>query len=269
MDNDVVAAYLARIGASAAEPTEAALHELCERHARTVPFENLSVDLGEPVTLTEDALVDKIVRRRRGGFCYELNGLFAELLVALGYRVTRMAARVFQDGLVVGPPFDHLTLRVDLDEPWLVDVGFGRHAIYPLRLNEPGDQLDPAGRFQLRPHGSAGDLDLLRDGTRAYRIEDRPRSLADFRATCWYQQTSPDSMFTRILICSLPVDSGRVTLYGQLLIRTNGDDRTEEHLTESDTLTAYREIFGIELDRLPRLPVNGTRPGAPAPTART
>lgn len=272
MDNDVVAAYLARIGAAPVpEPTEAALRELCERHVRSVPFENLGIHLGEPLSLDEDALVDKIVWRRRGGFRFELNGVFALLLTALGYRVTLLGARVFpfQDGSAVRPPLDHLALRVDLAQPWLVDVGFGRHARHPLRLTERGDQIDPAGRFELRPHGSSGDVDVLRDGVPAYRIEDRPRTLADFRAAWRYQQTSRDSVFTRILICSLPVPGGRVTLYGQLLIRTVGDERTEEHLSESDTLTAYKEIFGIELDRLPRMPLTGTRPGEPVRTVRT
>lgn len=226
MDNDVVAAYLARIGAAPVpEPTESALRELCERHVRSVPFENLGIHLGEPRSLDEDALVDKIVRRGRGGLCFELNGLFALLLTALGYRVTLLGARVFpfQDGSTVRPSPDHVALRVDLARPWLVDVGFGPHASHPLRLTERGDQTDPAGRFELRPHGSSGDVDLLRDGIPAYRIEDRPRTLADFRAACRYQQTSRESVFTRLLICSLPLPRGHVTLYGQLLIRTVGD----------------------------------------------
>src|SRR3569833_2383178 len=95
-----VDAYLERIGA-ARSPGLAALHRL---HQTAVPFENLSIHLGEPVPLTPEDLYDKIVSRRRGGFCYELNGLFALLLENLGHEVTRLAARV-----AGGPPFDHLT----------------------------------------------------------------------------------------------------------------------------------------------------------------
>jgi N-hydroxyarylamine O-acetyltransferase len=148
-----------------------------------VPFENLSIHLGEPILLEPEALVDKLVQRRRGGFCYELNGAFATLLAALGFRVTLLATRVFgPSGL--GPPFDHLALRVDLDSSgsWLVDVGFGRHSHYPLRLDTRTDQADPGGTFQVTDTAE-GDLDVIRDGQPQYRVEARPRTLGDFEPT--------------------------------------------------------------------------------------
>ena len=106
----------------------------------TVPFENLSIHLGEPISLDEDDLIGKIVSRRRGGFCYELNGAFALLLQALGAHVERVAARVYANGQP-GPPFDHLALIVrpaDGSGPWLADVGFGSHSVFPLLLRPPG-----------------------------------------------------------------------------------------------------------------------------------
>src|SRR5439155_12459989 len=115
---------------------------------RAVPFENLSIHLGEPIVLDEAELLDKLVRRRRGGFCYELNGAFAALLAALGFEVTLLAARVYGGG-VLSPPFDHLALPVDAPGPWLVDVGFGRHSHYPLRLDTAAEQVDPDGVFQV------------------------------------------------------------------------------------------------------------------------
>ncbi|HEX5405901.1 MAG TPA: arylamine N-acetyltransferase [Pseudonocardiaceae bacterium] len=256
MDKTTAAAYLARIGAqpdAVLTPDAATLRDLCVQHIRTVPFENLDIHLGARITLTEEALVAKIVNRRRGGFCYELNGLFAALLTTLGYQVTVLSARVFDDDDAVGPPLDHMALRVDLARPWLVDVGFGRHAVHPLRLDEPGDQHDPGGVFALRPTGEFGDVDVLRDGAPVYRLEDRPRSLADFEAMCWYQQTSPDSTFTKQVICSVLRPEGRVTLSGLRLIRTTPDGRVEKHLTEAAALAAYRDIFGLTLDRLPVL----------------
>jgi N-hydroxyarylamine O-acetyltransferase len=250
MDENTAAAYLARIGARPGAPDLSALRELCALHVATVPFENLDIHLGNRIVLTEDALVAKIVHRRRGGFCYELNGLFAELLTTLGYRVTRLAASVFEDG-VLGPPLDHLALRVDLAQPWLVDVGFGRHAVYPLRLASLDDQPDPEGVFRIRPVGDFGDVDVLHDGEPVYRLENRPRPLADFGPMCWYQQTSPDSGFTKRSTCSIRQPDGRVTLSGRRLIRTTADGRVEQELTESATMAAYRDIFGFELDRLP------------------
>lgn len=121
MDTD---AYLERIGASRpATPDLAALHQLHERHLRVVPFENLSIHLGQPIELDEASLFDKIVRRHRGGFCYELNGAFATLLTELGYTVRLLSARAARKDGTVTFPFDHLVLRVELDEPWLATSG--------------------------------------------------------------------------------------------------------------------------------------------------
>lgn len=247
------AAYLARIGAERpGRPDEDALRLLHRRHLLSVPFENLSVHLGEEIVLEAPALVGKIVDRRRGGFCYELNGAFAALLGGLGYEVTLLAARVFTPA-GLGPLFDHLALRVETSRPWLVDVGFGRHSVYPLRLDSRDEQPDPGGVFRIE-ETPQGDLDVLRDGTPQYRIEQRPRTLADFELGCWWHRTSPGSHFTRSLVCSLLTGDGRVTLSDRILTVTGPDGRREEHLAEdADVLAAYREHFGIELGRVPRL----------------
>jgi N-hydroxyarylamine O-acetyltransferase len=253
MDQPVVEAYLARIGAERPASCDGeALADLQERHLRAVPFENLSIHLGEEIVLEEAALVDKVVTRRRGGFCYELNGLFAGLLRALGFRVTLLAARVNGQG-GLGPPFDHLALRVDAPEPWLADVGFGRFSHRPLRLDAAGEQADPGGAFRVT--GTAdGDLDVLRDGEPQYRVEPRARALADFEPTCWWHRTSPKSAFTRSLVCSRLTGGGRVTLSGRTLVETVGGDRRERTLaTDAEVLDAYRTHFGIVLDQVPTL----------------
>jgi N-hydroxyarylamine O-acetyltransferase len=254
MDDDIVAAYLRRIGlARPAVADAAALRALHRAHQVAVPFENLSIHLPEPISLDEADLVDKIVRRRRGGFCYELNGAFAVLLEALGARVARLAARVYGDGRA-GPPFDHLALAVRLPDgtgPWLADVGFGGHSVYPLRLDSRAGQDDPAGRFLLTD-ADDGDVDVLRDGQPQYRIERRERSLADFAPTCWWQQTSPASHFTRATICSRLTDDGRLSVSDRTLIRTSGETRTEQYLDrDDDLLAAYRDHFGIVLGHIP------------------
>jgi N-hydroxyarylamine O-acetyltransferase len=255
MDEQTVRRYLERIGApSPGEPSTELLRDLHLRHLRTVPFENLSIHLGEPIVLDPDALAAKIVDRRRGGFCYELNGLFGELLRALGFRVTLLAARVFTPDGTLTHPFDHALLRVDLDERYLVDVGFGTLTTYPLRLDWPEPQADPCGEF-LIVDGPDGDVDLLLDGRPQYRAEPRARELADFGPTCWWQQTSPDSHFTRSLTCSRLTPEGRVTLSGSRLITTAAGVRTETVLDGDDAVrSAYRTHFGFELDRLPAEP---------------
>ena len=249
-----VSAYLARIGMARPDTADAAnLRELHRAHLTAVPFENLSIHLDEPITLTAEALFDKIVQRRRGGFCYELNGAFALLLEALGYGVARLSARVHGDG-GFGPPFDHLALlvsTVDGADRWLVDVGFGSHSTYPLRFDARDEQVDPGGRFTL--HDAAeGDVEVSRDGKPQYRIERRTRALADFGPTCWWQATSPESHFTQSTICSRNDGDGRISISGRKLILTNGAGRTEELLDTDDALrSAYRKHFGIVLSRLP------------------
>ena len=254
MHHETAVAYLNRVGVTARVVGDAAgLRTLHRAHQLTVPFENLSIHLGEPISLDEDDLIDKIVRRRRGGFCYELNGAFALLLEALGVQVSRVAARVYGEA-GLSPPFDHLALIVrpaDDSGPWLADVGFGSHSDYPLRLDARGDQDDPAGRFRLAD-ADAGDIDVLKDDEPQYRIETRERSLADCVPTCWWQQTSPLSHFTHSTICSRLTPGGRVSISGRMLIQTEGGTRTEQRLTTDDALlAAYRDHFGVVLDRAP------------------
>ncbi|MFJ8856842.1 arylamine N-acetyltransferase [Streptomyces sp. NPDC102451] len=250
-----VTAYLERIGAARPSRSDAAaLRELQVRHLMAVPFENLSIHLAEDIVLEETKLVHKIVTDRRGGFCYELNGAFAALLRELGFRVTLLQARVFGDGGRLGIPYDHVALRVETDDgtgPWLADVGFGDHALHPLQLEARPEQVDPCGRFRLR-EAPQGDLDLLRDGSRQFRLDLRPRVLADFRAGAWYHRTSPDSHFSRSLICSRRTGDGRVTLRGRTLITTVRGERHEKELhDDAEVLAAYRDHFGLALTHPP------------------
>ena len=248
-------AYLERIRMSPPGAADAAtLRALQLAHLRTVPFENLSIHLGEPIDLRTDALLDKIVTRRRGGFCYEVNGAFAWLLRQLGYDVTLLGAAVYK-GKTPGPPFDHLALKVIADgRAWLADVGFGNFAHHPLEWDVTEPQTDPYAGYRLRPEPD-GDITVLEDDWPQYRIETRPRRLRDFAPTCLYQQKSPHSHFTRSLICTRLTDDGRLTLSGDTLTHTVNGHRTKTSLaTDADIRDAYRDRFGIHLDRLPTDP---------------
>jgi N-hydroxyarylamine O-acetyltransferase len=265
-----VDAYLRRLGVQRpARPTVDVLRELHLRHLQTVPFENLSVHLGEEIVLEETRLLDKVVGAGRGGFCYELNGLFGALLTALGFEVTLLAARVYGDEGRLGIPYDHLALRVrtvdggDDEGAWLADVGFGTHSHYPLAYEERGEQKDPGGAFRVAASGpdAAGagagevaDLDVIRNGALEYRLEVRPRVLGDFAAGAWWHSTSPASHFTRSLVCSRLTDNGgRITLSGRGLTVTAADGTRDvrELATDEEVLAVYRERFGIELGEVP------------------
>jgi N-hydroxyarylamine O-acetyltransferase len=250
MDTADRVAYLARIGYSGAtEPSPAILADLQLAHLRAVPFENLSIHTGEEIRLRPDWLFDKVVRRRRGGFCYELNGLFAELLVDLGFPVERLAARVFREDGSLGIPFGHLCLRVIAGgQAWLVDVGFGDNFALPLVVDDPRDQGDGRRRYRIE---SDGDERILWAGaTRSYRFGLTPFALADFEPGRRYHTTSPESHFTTRRVISLLTPDGRVTLRDDRLIVTVGDDQREEPVAgagEWRWLAAER--FGIDLDR--------------------
>lgn len=244
--------YLDRIGFEA-EPEVGVetLRELHRLHQLAVPFENLDIHLGTPIVLEPEALFAKIVERRRGGFCYELNGLFGELLQALGFQASLLAASVYMGPLGLGPPLDHLALVVDLGERWIADVGFGRHSVYPLSLDSREPQDDPAGVFRVVDAGD-GEVDVVQDEQPVYRLDLRPRRLADFAPTSWWQQTSVDSHFTAGPTCSLMTPDGRVTLADDRLITTEGDTRTERVVEgATERLDLYRTTFGFTLDRLP------------------
>ncbi|MBV7248357.1 arylamine N-acetyltransferase [Streptomyces sp. MW-W600-10] len=256
MTDAAVDAYLTRIGAD--RPVRAdgeALRELQHRHLLAVPFENLSVHLGEDIVLEERALMDKVTGGR-GGFCYELNGAFGALLRALGFRVNLLQARVYGDGGRLGIPFDHLALRVETEDgtgPWLADVGFGDNALHPLALDVRTEQEDPRGVFRLR-EAPQGDLDLLRGGSRQFRLDLRTRTLPEFRGGAWYHRTSPDSPFTRSLVCSRYTETGRVTLSGRALVTTvGGEHHRTELATDEEVLAAYRDHFGIRLSHVPEV----------------
>lgn len=251
--------YLDRIAASWPSRLDAAsLRALQWQHLRTVPFENLSIHLNETIVLDNEWLLEKIVARRRGGICYELNGAFGWLLTTLGFDVTILAASTI-DSDVISPPFDHMALRVELDEPWLVDVGFGRFAHYPLRLAERNEQLDPAAQYQVS-EAAHQDLEITENGKPKYRLESRPRTLSDFGPTCWFQQTSPQSYFAKSPLCTMPTSDGRITLSNNTLIHTvDGERRLKRFSHEADIRSAYQEHFDITLNRLPPTTTKSSR----------
>jgi N-hydroxyarylamine O-acetyltransferase len=255
-----VAEYLGRIGLACPISVDAeSLRRLQYAHLMCVPFENLDIHLGRPIRLDLASLCEKIVSRGRGGFCYELNALFACLLRSLGFQVNLLSAQAAHRDGGFGPAFDHLALRVDLDQPYLVDVGFGDSFLEPLRLTAGVEQSDQR-KTLLLTHAAEDWLVRERapDGTwkPLYLFTLVPRSIDDFAEMCRYHQTSPESHFTRGTICSIATSTGRVTVSGDRFIETHEGDRTERLIqNESELRTLLAEHFGvtgIDRDLLPR-----------------
>ncbi|HEX6864856.1 MAG TPA: arylamine N-acetyltransferase [Thermoanaerobaculia bacterium] len=250
-----VQSYLDRIGYHGPlTPSAETLRALQVAHLQTVPFENLSIHARQPIVLDEESLFDKVVEKRRGGFCYELNGLFAALLRALGFRVAMLSAGVARADGTFGPDFDHMALQVDLEERWLArwlaDVGFGDSFRNPLRLDERGEQPEGVRAFRIDEDGDHLLL-LRRDGPGEpwqpqYRFTLQAYEFPDYADMCRFHQTSPDSHFTRQTVCSLATPDGRVTLSGMKLIITRGGDRQERSLaSEEERAALLRELFGV------------------------
>ena len=242
--------YLRRIGYHGPrDPSADTLCNLHRQHLYTVPFENLDIALGIPIRLELDALFDKIVVRRRGGFCYELNGLFCQLLKELGFRVEMLSARVRNTDGNFGREFDHMLLKVTLGESWIADVGFGDSSLDPV-LMRPAEAQGGAPAFVVVP--ANGALDLVRrqsDGSHVpeYRFTDTPRQMTDFAEMCVFHQTSPESHFTQKGVCTKALPNGRMTISGGRLIETRDGVRRESTLNGKEELRdGLSKHFGIE-----------------------
>ncbi len=247
-----VDAYLKRINYNGPREVSAeTLRALQVAHLMSVPFENLSIHAGESIVLDEDALFTKIVDQRRGGFCYECNGLFAGLLRALGFDVAMLGAGVAHATGGFGPIFDHMALMVTLDERWLVDVGFGESFVEPLLLDTHSDQVQGTRAFRLVDADDHLVVMLRNDGEDwqpQYRFKLQPYTFPDYEEMCYFHQTSPESHFTKNVICSRATADGRITLSGMRFITTSGpqrarDERTLSNREEYDRM--LRDEFGV------------------------
>jgi N-hydroxyarylamine O-acetyltransferase len=244
---------LDRIGCRGApEPSLQALRELQLGFLLSVPFENLDIHLGREITLAPERSYDKIVCRGRGGFCYECNGLFSELLSSLGFRVSLLSARMALRE-TVGPEYDHMVLLVELEEPYLVDVGNGQSCREPLRI-DGSDQSSAEGvSYRVGPHGSDLALWFSEAGSEwkpRFLFDLEPRDRSAFAEMCRYHQTSPDSPFTRNRLVTLARADGRLTLAGTRLISATAGTRHERELgSEEAYQKCLSDRFGIDLAR--------------------
>lgn len=235
------------------------LARLQRAHALSVPFETLSITGhphreidGEGVSLDLAHLYDKIVDRRRGGFCYELNELFRWLLSEVGFDVERRSARVVSDG-EPGLPADHLALVVWLDQPFLVDVGSGAPKPRdPIPMD--GAVLTDAAGVDWRVVDCARpDLDLALqyrrpgdgDWTDRYYFRDVPRDISFFAATCEYHQSAPETPFTGDPVVVLGTENGYKRLDPGQFSRTVDGETTEEDVAPSEWDELLDREFGV------------------------
>jgi N-hydroxyarylamine O-acetyltransferase len=250
--------YFARIGyegprAATLEVLQA-IHRL---HPAAIPFENLNPLTRRPVKLDLESVENKLVGSRRGGYCFEQNALFANVLMQLGFTVTPLLGRVLwgRESDAV-PPRTHMVLRIDIGaDAWIADVGFGSVTLTaPLRLTTGLAQQTPLGTFRL--------ADASRDAlylevqahdeswARVYRFDLQPVEWVDYETSNWYTSTSPDSIFASNLIACRVLPEARVTLFNDQLNERagNGEVIGERQLRSAAELaTCLRERFGLDL----------------------
>jgi N-hydroxyarylamine O-acetyltransferase len=226
------------------------LRELHLAHLRSVPFENLSIHAHEAIVLNDESLFDKIVTRRRGGFCYELNGLFAALLRAVGFQVAMLSAEVANDAGEFSAAFDHMTLMVTLDHRWLVDVGFGDSFVEPLLIDQRGPQAQGNSAYRIEPVADYLVMQKMRNETEVWKSEYRFKlttyQYADYLERCLFHQTSPASHFTQNRICSRLTPNGRISVSDKRFI-VSADGVRNDYPVQSDEeyRNLLREHFGI------------------------
>ncbi|CAN5612849.1 arylamine N-acetyltransferase [soil metagenome] len=247
-------AYLDRIHITEIEPPSVAyLAKLQMHHLLAVPFENFSVMANETIALEEQWLVNKIVTRRRGGFCYELNGSFSCLLRELGFAVTRISARAYHaSSHHFSPEFDHMALLVQLDKTYLVDVGFGEFARQPLALPD-GTTEDVGGRYQILAIDSGRDEYYIQkwqtDAWQTqYSFTTTGHEFPAYRPMCEYHQNGPNSSFKEQAFCTIATTSGRLTLSPDALTITEGERKEKISITSPEQYsTCLGEHFGVRL----------------------
>jgi N-hydroxyarylamine O-acetyltransferase len=244
-------AYLRRIAYSG--PREAGLgtlRGLHAAHATAIPFENLAIQLGElPLRLDEDSLQDKLVARRRGGYCFEQNHLFQAVLRRLGFEVAAFEARV-RMGSPEALPRTHMLLSVAAEgRDWLCDVGFGGDGLFhPVALD--GEvSAQPQGRYRVAAEGSLKVLqsEQLQGWTDLYAFEPVPRLRVDFELGNWYTSTHPDSRFVRTLTAQLLLPDGRRILRGVDYTEVRNGEATYRVLEVAEIPAVLRRDFGLEV----------------------
>lgn len=248
-------AYLRRIGFDGKpEASLDTVEKLVELHTRSIPFENLNPFLGWPVAIDLPAVERKLVRSRRGGYCYEQNTLLRAVLESLAIPVTPLAARVlWQAPEGTTPAQSHMMLRAEIGGiPYLADVGFGvQTPTAPLRLDTEAAQTTPHGRYRIvqRYGESQVEAEVLGEWQPIYRFNLQEQTAGDYKMYNWYCSTHPDSHFTTDLIATRPTADGRYTLSNRKLTFYPLDGPKQESSVADPEELRRRllDIFDIEL----------------------
>ena len=248
--------YLERIHEKREEPTLGYLKRLHKSHLLHIPFENLDIHYKKKIVLDYQKIFEKIVLQNRGGFCYELNGLFYHLLANLGFDCYVISALVKNNEDQFGRDYDHMAIVVCAgNERWLVDVGFGKSFIFPKRIKKNEVQMDYTSYWRF--HTDHDDNLLLQYSPDTnyfetkYRFVDEEKQLIQFMEMCEFHQTSSVSPFTQNKLITRLTEEGRVTLTDrEIKVESLGTSTCSPIMNEDEFLSKLEQYFGITFNQL-------------------
>lgn len=227
------------------------LFKLQRKHLLNIPFENLDIHYNRKIKLSVPAIYQKIINEKRGGFCYELNGLFHSLLKQIGFNAKLISARVHIKDDDYSPEYDHLAIIVNLEnKQFLVDVGFGKFSLEPLKLEMNQTISDSFGKFQFDKFNKeyyrineVKDTNVLPQ----YIFKNEERKLSEFTKRCEFHQTSEHSHFTKKKLISIAKTNGRITLNNSQLKITHLENEEEINFDEREFESKLKHYFDIEI----------------------
>jgi N-hydroxyarylamine O-acetyltransferase len=244
--------YCARIAYDGPrEPTRASLVAVHRAHLLSIPYENLDIHLGRPLSLDPAAMFTKLVDERRGGWCYEMNGTLGQALAAMGFDVRYVSGAVHRGARGDAALGNHLVLIVTLDRPWIVDVGFGDGFIEPLPL-EPGTYRQGFLEYRVSVDGTRWRVDNHQyGGADGFDFTLEPRTIETFAAPCHELQTSPESPFVQVTVCERFVPGGLVMLRGAVLREVTESGVATRTVQDADEyLSVLRHRFALDLPEM-------------------
>lgn len=231
------------------QPNFATLKGLMQQHLQHIPFENLNVLAGKVISLEPTDIIDKLIYQKRGGYCYEMNGLFSMVLNAIGMDYQWVAARprIYPHQ----SPRTHAALIVKIEgNEWLVDLGFGSHGIRePMRLDQVNQAITQGyEQFRLSPEAEGEILlQALVDGHWAnqFSFNRCPTDWVDFGPANWYNSTSPKTTFTQRLVVVLFTPTGRKSLFGDVFKIANAGQITQMMIPPAEIDTVLAQEFNL------------------------
>jgi len=227
------------------------LYKLQKKHLLNIPFENLDIHYGKKISLSINDIYRKIVMRNRGGFCYELNGLFHYLLKEIGFNAKLISARVHTKNGKYSPSYDHLAIIVNLEsQEFLVDVGFGKFSLEPLKLKTSQKIKDSFGQFQFDKYNTDYyRINEIKNNVLIpqYIFKTQERELFEFKERCEFHQNSGDSHFTKKKLISIAKSDGRLTLNNSQLKITRSGIEEEIEFEENEFEIKLKQYFSIEI----------------------